>query len=93
MQFAHLLEDSSGAGAGGSNDMNMKGVNLKQQQWELSRMGNFSKGEKSWRRRNRGKGAGESGERREKKSVGRSGRKSTQRTRNFRRKQGKRNTR
>lgn len=79
-EFAHLLEGSRGDGGGGSDDIDMKGASLKQQQWELSRMGDSSNDSRIRKKRNRGNG--EYGKRKGNNEK----RKNTQRKRQFKRK-------
>ncbi|XP_028395866.1 CCAAT/enhancer-binding protein zeta-like isoform X2 [Dendronephthya gigantea] len=57
-EFAHLLEDSGGFTQGGSEDVDMRGVSWKQQQWETNRMHqNSSRRNKFRGGKNRGKGS------------------------------------
>ena len=52
-KFADLLEGSGEFALGGSEDVDMRGVNWKQQQWEMNRMRNLSRGGKNRERGSR----------------------------------------
>ncbi|CAB4011469.1 Hypothetical predicted protein [Paramuricea clavata] len=56
-EFAHLLEDSGGVAQGGSEDVDMRGVSWKQQQWEMNRMRNPSQKNNFRGGKNRGRGS------------------------------------
>ena len=80
-----MLESSGDVGRGGADDVDMKGASLKQQQWELSRMGHSSNDRGRIRKkRNRGRGAKESGKRKGQGNNG--GRKNSHGKINFKRK-------
>ena len=62
LQFAHLLEDSGGFAQGGSEDVDMRGVSWKQQQWEMNRMRNPSQKNHFRGGKNRGRGSRDFGQ-------------------------------
>ena len=80
-----MLESSGDVGRGGADDVDMKGASLKQQQWELSRMGHSSNDRGRIRKkRNRGRGVKESGKRKGQGNNG--GRKNSHGKINFKKK-------